>query len=67
MPPTGHLVTFPMISQALKEEGTTAVSAVFLAPPRAELKEAPAQVEDAKPKVVEAGEVALGIALGIAG
>lgn len=40
--------------QALKEEGTTAVSAVFLAPPLAEPKEAePPSVEEVKPKAME--------------
>ncbi|CAL1166935.1 unnamed protein product, partial [Cladocopium goreaui] len=41
--------------QALKEEGTTAVSAVFLVPPLAEPKEAePPSVEEVKPKAMEA-------------
>ena len=55
--PTGiYPITFPRFSrQALKEEGTTAVSAVFLAPPLAEPKEAePPSVEEVKPKAMEA-------------
>ena len=55
-----HIISHDFVSQskspqALKEEGTTAVSAVFLAPPDAAPAPAAApKVEEAKPKAMEA-------------